>query len=81
MDFETGAKITGARFVVLKGNIARLQRAIIQFMLDTHADEHGYSETYVPYIVNADSLYGTGQLPKFADDLFKVSEDPSNTLR
>jgi seryl-tRNA synthetase len=76
MDFETGAKITGARFVVLKGNIARLQRAIIQFMLDTHADEHGYSETYVSYIVNADSLYGTGQLPKFADDLFKVSEDP-----
>ena len=76
MDFETGAKITGARFVVLRSNIARLQRAIIQFMLDTHADEHGYSETYVPYIVNADSLYGTGQLPKFADDLFKVSEDP-----
>ncbi len=76
MDFEVGAKITSARFVALKGNIARLHRAIIQFMLDTHADEHGYSETYVPYIVNADSLYGTGQLPKFADDLFKVSEDP-----
>ena len=76
MDFEVGAKITCARFVALKGNIARLHRAIIQFMLDTHADEHGYSETYVPYIVNADSLYGTGQLPKFADDLFKVSEDP-----
>jgi len=76
MDFEVAAKITSARFVVLKGCIARLQRAIIQFMLDTHADEHGYSETYVPYIVNADSLYGTGQLPKFADDLFKVAEDP-----
>lgn len=76
MDFEVAAKITSARFVALKGSIARLQRAIIQFMLDTHADEHGYSETYVPYIVNADSLYGTGQLPKFADDLFKVSEDP-----
>ena len=76
MDFEVAAKITSARFVALKGNIARLQRAIIQFMLDTHADEHGYSETYVPYIVNADSLYGTGQLPKFADDLFKVSTDP-----
>ncbi|GFO71729.1 seryl-tRNA synthetase [Bathymodiolus japonicus methanotrophic gill symbiont] len=76
MDFEVAAKITSARFVVLKGNIARLQRAIIQFMLDTHANEHGYSETYVPYIVNADSLYGTGQLPKFADDLFKVSSDP-----
>ncbi|TXL00444.1 serine--tRNA ligase [Methylococcaceae bacterium HT1] len=76
MDFEVAAKITSARFVALKGNIARLQRAIIQFMLDTHADEHGYSETYVPYIVNSDSLYGTGQLPKFADDLFKVSIDP-----
>ncbi len=76
MDFEVAAKITSARFVALKGSIARLQRAIIQFMLDTHADEHGYAETYVPYIVNADSLYGTGQLPKFADDLFKVSVDP-----
>ena len=76
MDFEVAAKITSARFVALKGDIARLQRAIIQFMLDTHADEHGYTETYVPYIVNADSLYGTGQLPKFADDLFKVSVDP-----
>lgn len=76
MDFEVAAKITSARFVALKGNIARLQRAIIQFMLDTHIDEHDYSETYVPYIVNADSLYGTGQLPKFAADLFKVSENP-----
>ena len=72
MDFEVAAKITSARFVALKGNIARLQRAITQFMLDTHIDKHGYSETYVPYIVNADSLYGTGQLPKFADDLFKI---------
>jgi seryl-tRNA synthetase len=76
MDFEVAAKITSARFVALKGNIARLQRALVQFMLDIHTDEHGYSETYVPYIVNADSLYGTGQLPKFADDLFKVSADP-----
>ncbi len=76
MDFEVAAKITSARFVALKGNIARLQRALVQFMLDTHADDHGYEETYVPYIVNADSLYGTGQLPKFADDLFKVSSDP-----
>ncbi|NOQ62976.1 MAG: serine--tRNA ligase [Methyloprofundus sp.] len=76
MDFEVAAKITSARFVALKGSIARLQRAIIQFMLDTHGVEHGYEETYVPYIVNADSLYGTGQLPKFADDLFKVSENP-----
>ncbi|NOQ13778.1 MAG: serine--tRNA ligase [Methyloprofundus sp.] len=76
MDFEVAAKITSARFVALKGNIARLQRAIIQFMLDTHGVEHGYTETYVPYIVNADSLYGTGQLPKFSEDLFKVSTDP-----
>ena len=76
MDFEVAAKITSARFVALKGNIARLQRAIIQFMLDTHGFEHGYTETYVPYIVNADSLYGTGQLPKFSEDLFKVSTDP-----
>jgi len=75
MDFEVAAKITSARFVALKGSIARLQRAITQFMLDMHTDEHGYSETYVPYIVNADSLYGTGQLPKFADDLFKVSSN------
>ncbi|NOR81406.1 MAG: serine--tRNA ligase [Methyloprofundus sp.] len=76
MDFEVAAKITSARFVALKGNIARLQRAIIQFMLDTHGTEHDYTEVYVPYIVNADSLYGTGQLPKFSDDLFKVSTDP-----
>lgn len=73
MDFEVAAKITSARFVALKGSIARLQRAITQFMLDTHTDVHEYSETYVPYIVNADSLYGTGQLPKFADDLFKIN--------
>ncbi len=76
LDFEVAAKITSARFAVLKGSLARLQRAIIQFMLDTHTDEHGYCETYVPFLVNADSLYGTGQLPKFADDLFKVSHDP-----
>lgn len=76
MDFELGAKIASARFVVLKGSLARLQRAIIQFMLDTHNDEHGYSETYVPFLVNADSLYGTGQLPKFEQDLFKVNNDP-----
>jgi len=77
MDFEVGAKIAGARFVVLNGALARLQRAIIQFMLDTHTDQHGYSETYVPYLVNADSLRGTGQLPKFEADLFKASEDPT----
>jgi len=77
MDFEVGAKIAGARFVVLNGALARLQRAIIQFMLDTHTDQHGYSETYVPYLVNADSLRGTGQLPKFEADLFKASDDPT----
>jgi len=76
MDFELGAKITSARFVVLNGNLARLQRAIIQLMLDTHVTEHGYSETYVPFLVNADSLRGTGQLPKFEADLFKVGHDP-----
>jgi seryl-tRNA synthetase len=76
MDFELGAKISGARFVVLNGALARLQRALIQFMLDTHTGEHGYSETYVPYLVNADSLRGTGQLPKFAADLFKANDDP-----
>jgi seryl-tRNA synthetase len=77
MDFERGAKIAGARFVVLTGLLARLQRAIIQLMLDTHTEEHGYSETYVPYLVNGDSLRGTGQLPKFEADLFKASQDPA----
>lgn len=74
MDFETAAKITGARFVTLTGQLARLQRALIQLMLDTHITEHGYTETYVPYLVNADSLRGTGQLPKFAEDLFAVDD-------
>lgn len=77
LDFELAAKITGARFAVLQGPLARLQRAIIQLMLDTHVSEHGYSETYVPFLVNADSLYGTGQLPKFEADLFKASDDPA----
>jgi len=76
LDFELAAKITSARFAVLQGPLARLQRAIIQLMLDTHTAEHGYSETYVPFLVNADSLYGTGQLPKFEADLFKVNNDP-----
>ena len=74
MDFETAAKITGARFVTLTGQLARLQRALIQLMLDTHITEHDYTETYVPYLVNADSLRGTGQLPKFAEDLFAVDD-------
>ena len=77
MNFELGAKIAGARFVVLSGKLATLQRAIIQFMLDTHINEHGYMETYVPYLVNADSLRGTGQLPKFEADLFTVKNDPT----
>ncbi len=72
MDFESAAKITGARFVVLQGKIARMHRALIQFMLDTHINEHGYNEIYVPYMVNRDSLMGTSQLPKFEEDLFKV---------
>lgn len=72
LDFGTAAKITGARFAVMRGGIARMHRALIQFMLDTHTAEHGYEETYAPYLVNADSLRGTGQLPKFEEDLFKV---------
>jgi seryl-tRNA synthetase len=72
MDFDAAAKLTGSRFVVLSGPLARMHRALIQFMLDTHTGEHGYTEVYVPYLVNADSLYGTGQLPKFEQDLFKV---------
>lgn len=77
VDFELGAKIASARFVVLKGQLARLQRAIIQLMLDTHTLEHGYEETYVPFLANADSLRGTGQLPKFEADLFKANENPA----
>ena len=76
MDFEAAAKITGARFVTLQGPLARLQRALTQFMLDTHTQEHGYTETYVPFMVNADSLRGTGQLPKFEEDLFKIMREP-----
>lgn len=72
MDFDTAAKLAGARFVVLSGPLARLHRALIQFMLDIHTTEHDYTETYVPYLVNAESLYGTGQLPKFEADLFKI---------
>lgn len=75
LDFATASKITGARFAVLRGGIARMHRALTQFMLDTHTAEHGYEETYVPYLVNADSLRGTGQLPKFEEDLFKVPGD------
>ncbi len=73
LDFEAGVKLTGARFVVIQGQLARLHRALTQFMLDLHTQEHGYREVYVPYMVNADSLRGTGQLPKFEADLFKLS--------
>ena len=75
MDFPTAAKLTGSRFVVMHGSLVRLHRALIQFMLDTHAFEHNYHEMYVPYIVNKDSLYGTGQLPKFAEDLFALQSE------
>ena len=72
LEFNQGAKLTGARFVVMQGDAARLHRALIQFMLDLHTQEHGYQELNVPYIVNADSLFGTGQLPKFGEDLFAL---------
>jgi len=72
LDFDTAAKISGARFSLLKGGLARLHRALAQFMLDTHTDQHNYTEVYVPYLVNADSMRGTGQLPKFEEDLFRV---------
>lgn len=72
IDMEAGVKITGSRFKVLKNEIAHLQRALLNFMLDTHVKDHGYEEVYVPYIVNKESLIGTGQLPKFEEDLFKI---------
>ncbi|GIR87278.1 MAG: serine--tRNA ligase [Gammaproteobacteria bacterium] len=75
IDMELGAKITGSRFKVLKQDIALLQRALISFMIDTHVHEHGYEEVYVPYIVNRESLVGTGQLPKFEEDLFKIENE------
>ncbi|PBI79778.1 serine--tRNA ligase [Ewingella americana] len=70
LDFAAAVKLTGARFVVMKGQIARMHRALSQFMLDLHTEQHGYLETYVPYLVNQETLYGTGQLPKFGEDLF-----------
>jgi seryl-tRNA synthetase len=72
LDFDTATKIAGARFSLLKGPLARMHRALAQFMLDTHTEKHGYTETYVPYLVNAESMRGTGQLPKFEEDLFRV---------
>ena len=73
VDFEAAAKLSGSRFVVLRGAAARLHRALVQFMLDVHTQEHGYAEYYVPYLVNDEALFGTGQLPKFADDLFQLA--------
>ena len=75
MDFDVAVKLSQSRFVVLRGELAKLQRALIQFMLDVHVGEHGYQEVYVPFIVNSDSLHGTGQLPKFAEDQFKIESD------
>jgi seryl-tRNA synthetase len=80
LDFQSAARISGARFSVMQGSLARLHRALIQFMLDTHTREHGYTEVYVPYLVNADSLRGTGQLPKFEEDLFRTCSDPAYYL-
>lgn len=81
LDFPAGVKLTGSRFVVMKGGIARLHRALSQFMLDLHTEQHGYQETYVPYLVNHDTLFGTGQLPKFGEDLFHTQplagQDPN----
>jgi seryl-tRNA synthetase len=74
LDFDTATKLTGSRFSVMKGGIARLHRALAQYMLDTHTGQHGYTECYTPYMVNADSLRGTGQLPKFEEDLFSVKK-------
>ena len=73
LDFPTAVKIASSRFVLMRGDLARLHRALVQYMLDTHTQEHGYEEVYVPYLVNTDSLRGTGQLPKFEEDLFKLS--------
>ena len=78
LDFEAAIKLTGSRFNVLKGQLAQMHRALIQFMLNTHTMKYGYTETYVPYIVNSESLKGTGQLPKFEDDLFKLTNHTNN---
>jgi seryl-tRNA synthetase len=80
LDFETASKLTGSRYVVMHGQMAKLHRALTQFMLDVHTTEHGYTEVYVPYIVNSDSLRGTGQLPKFEEDLFCVNKETGQYL-
>jgi seryl-tRNA synthetase len=80
LDFEAAARIAGSRFVIMKGGVSRLHRAIAQFMLDLHTDEHGYTELYVPYMVQRQALVGTGQLPKFAQDLFAVTSESGHFL-
>jgi seryl-tRNA synthetase len=80
LDAEMGAKLAGARFTMLRGQAARLHRALAQFMLDTHTQQHGYTEVYTPYIVNPDILYGTGQLPKFAEDMFRVEKGGADRI-
>lgn len=80
MDFTAATKLTGSRFVVLRGRLAQLHRALIQFMIDQHTQQHGYEEVYVPYMVNSDSLLGTGQLPKFSEDLFKLEGEQAYYL-
>ena len=80
LDFETAVKVSGSRYVIMTGELAKLQRALTQYMLDIHTSQHGYTEVYVPYIVNSDSLFGTGQLPKFAEDQFQVAGDAVSYL-
>ncbi|MDR6178130.1 seryl-tRNA synthetase [Pseudomonas sp. SORGH_AS 211] len=80
LDFETAARFSGARFAVMRGSIARLHRALAQFMLNLHTGEHGYEETYTPYLVQAETLQGTGQLPKFEEDLFKIGREGESDL-
>ncbi|MCK9387868.1 MAG: serine--tRNA ligase, partial [Sulfuritalea sp.] len=80
LDFEAGVKISGSRFTVMKGPVARLHRALAQFMLDLHTGEHGYTEVYTPYLVNPESMFGTGQLPKFEEDLFMVPRSDGTKL-
>ena len=75
LDFDTAARLARSRFAVMRGGLARLHRALAQFMLDLHTTEHGYTEMYVPYLVNSNTLFGTGQLPKFADDLFRMGDE------
>ena len=80
LDFETATKIAGSRFTLMKGAIARMHRALAQFMLDVHTGEHGYTEVYAPYLVNPESMFGTGQLPKFEEDLFRVERGDGSRL-